>query len=104
MSGVNKMRASLGQANGPEVELIVTGTPDYATYETLDGAPSIYDDALGLFCYARVVDGEYQSTGVPVTAPAPPGVVLHAVESDEVRARKINARRDRRTHKSLNQE
>jgi hypothetical protein len=90
MSGVNKMRVSLGQANGPEVELIVTGTREYATYETPDGAPAIYDDARGLFCYARVVAGEYQSTGVAVTELVPPGVVLHAQESNEVRNRKIN--------------
>ena len=31
--------------------------------------------ALGLFCFARVVDGRLRSTGVPVTAQPPPGVV-----------------------------
>ena len=101
MSGVNKMRASLGQANGPEVELIVTGTRDYATYETPDGAPAIYDDERGLFCYARVINGEYQSTGVPVTEPTPAGIVPHAQESIEVRERKIN---HPRTNKPLDQE
>ena len=107
MSGVVGMRASLGQANGPDVELIVTGTPEYAIYETLDGAPAIYDEQLGLFCYARVAAGEYQSTAVPITEPMPAGVVLHARESDEVRARKINlsqSRRKRQVQKPPNQE
>jgi hypothetical protein len=100
MSGVIGKRASLGQANGPEVELIVSGTADYATYETPDGYPAIYDQQLGLFCYARVDSGEYQSTSVPLSAPPPAGVVLHARESDSVRARKINDRQSRRERRA----
>jgi hypothetical protein len=92
MSGVIGEKASLGQGKGPEVELIVTGTAAYSTYETLDGYPAIYDDALELFCYARVVAGAYQSTGVPVTEAPPPGVERHAKESAEARTRKTRAR------------
>ena len=89
MSGVFKQNVMLGQANGPDVELVVSGTKSYATYETPDGYPAIYDDALGLFCYARVVNGRYQSTEVPVTALSPADVKPHERESDEVRAGKI---------------
>lgn len=89
MSGIIDQKVSLGQANGPEVELIVSGTRAYATYETLDGYPAIYDTGAGLFCYARVVDGSYESTGVPVTAEPPDGVEPHAKESERVRAAKI---------------
>jgi len=85
-------RASLGQANGPDVELIVTGSELYATYETLDGFPVVYNDALGLFCYARLVEGKFESTDVPVSQPPPAGVERHARESDAVRQQKIAAR------------
>jgi hypothetical protein len=89
MSGVIKKNAMLGQANGPDVELIVSGTKSYATYETLNGYPAIYDDAAGLFCYAKLVNGEYRSTSIPVTSAPPADVTQHARESEQVRARKI---------------
>jgi hypothetical protein len=91
MSGVIRQTAMLGQADGTEVELVVTGTKSYATYETPEGYPVTYDQDLGMFCYARVVDGAYRSTGVRVSAPPPEGLVKHAAESDEVRAAKIQA-------------
>lgn len=100
MSGTRDERAQLGQENGPDVELVVSGTKQYATYETVDGFPVIYDQGLGLFCYALVVDGRYRSTGVSLQAPPPPAVARHARESDDVRAARIreqDARRDRRS-------
>jgi hypothetical protein len=102
VSGIIGQKASLGQANGSEVELIVSGTALYATYETLDGFPAIYDEDLGLFCYARVVAGKYQSTGVPVTSPPPPDVDQHAKESEEVRAAKILERQAQMERRSQN--
>ena len=101
MVGVFGEKVSLGQANGPDVELIVRGTEFYATYETPDGFPAVYDESLGLFCYARIVGGEFETTGIPVTSPPPPSVERHATESDEVRQRKIRQRTlqmDRRSH------
>lgn len=89
MSGVLKQRATLGQANGPDVELIVSGTELYATYETLDGFPAVYDPDKGLFCYARVTNGRFISTGVPVTDAPPTDVEPHVQESDAVRQRRI---------------
>ncbi|MEO8127955.1 MAG: hypothetical protein ABJF23_08700 [Bryobacteraceae bacterium] len=103
MSGVIGQKASLGQGKGPDVDLIVTGTGTYATYETLDGFPAIYDDFLELFCYARVVSGAYESTAVPLRSPPPPDVERHSKESDSVRALKIARRRselDRRARPS----
>lgn len=99
MSGIVNQRAWLGQDKGPEVELVVTGTPLYATYETLDGFPAVYDNERGLFCYARIVDGRYESTGVSVAGAAPAGVERHAQESDAVRQDRIverQAQMDRR--------
>ena len=52
----------------------------------------IHDDALGLFCYARLEDGRFESTGIPVTRRLPSGVKRHATESDEVRKQKIQER------------
>jgi hypothetical protein len=92
MVGVWRQRVEVGQAKGPDVPLVVSGTELYATYETDDGYPAIHDDALGLFCYARVVDGAYESTGIPVTSAPPPDVEKHAAESDLVRTRKIAQR------------
>lgn len=92
MSGIVGQKVSLGQANGADVELIVTGTEFYASYETQEGYPAIYDDRAGLFCFARIADGEFQSTGVPVTFPPPTDAARHAKESDAVRTRKIAER------------
>jgi hypothetical protein len=92
MVGMFGDKVSLGQANGPDVELVVRGTELYGTYETPEGFPAIHDDALGLFCYARLEEGRFVSTGVPVTQLPPVGVKRHAAESDEVRNQKIQER------------
>jgi hypothetical protein len=92
MVQVFRERTLLGQANGPDVEMIVSGTNLYADYETPEGFSAIYDEALGLFCFAKVVEGRFHSTGVPVTAPPPSGLERHAVESDEVRSQRSEER------------
>jgi hypothetical protein len=88
MTAVNNQKAWLGQANGPEVELIVSGNPLYATYQTPQGYAAIYDDELGLYCYADLQEGSYVSTGISVALPAPAGLPPQLMESGEVRARK----------------
>jgi len=70
----------------------VSGTALYATYHTLDGLPVVYDDDLGLFAYARLVDGRFESTGVPMGSPPPPDVDRHAREAEQVRAERISER------------
>ena len=92
MVGVFGEKVSLGQAKGGDVELIVRGTELYATYETVDGYPALYNEALGLFCYASVVNGAFEATHTPVSQPPPHNIVRHATESDEIRAKKINER------------
>ncbi len=93
MTGVFGEKVFLGQASGPDVELIVRGSELYASYETPDGYPAVYDDAHGLFCYAELVSGEFRSTGVPVTDAAPAQAEPHVREADAVRTRKIEARK-----------
>jgi hypothetical protein len=92
MVGMFGQKVSLAQAHGPDVDLIVRGTELYATYETPEGFPVVYDDALGLFFYARISSGKFESTGVAVTLPPPPDIERHVKESDEVRMRKIQVR------------
>jgi hypothetical protein len=90
VSGVIGQRVVLGQGRGPDVELRVTGTPLYATYETLDGYPAVYDPHRELFCFARLSRaGAFLSTGVSVLSPPPPGLRRHVHESDHVRTAKI---------------
>jgi hypothetical protein len=98
--GMLGQTVSLGQTNGPDVELVVTGTELYATYETPEGYPAVYDDRSGLFCFARVVDGAFHSTGVPVTSAPPADVDKHAKESDAVRVRKIAQRQSQMERRS----
>lgn len=100
MVGMFGQKVPMGQANGPDVDLIVSGTELYATYETPEGFPAVYDDALGLFCYARIVGGRFESSGVSVALPPPPGVPLHGVESDEVKQRKIRERTEQMNRNS----
>jgi len=92
MVGVFGQMVSLAQANGPDVELIVSGTELYATYQTPEGFSVVYDEGQGLFCYAKLAQGKFLSTGVPVTASPPPEAARDAKESDDVRMHKIAER------------
>lgn len=92
MVGMFGEKVFQGQENGPDMELTVRGTELYSWFETLDGFPAIYDTALGLFCYGRLVDGAFTTTGTPVTSPPPGDLVRHVTEADEVRLRKIAER------------
>ncbi len=90
-------RVVLGQAKGPDVELHVEGDEWYATYETPAGDPAVYDDRRGLFCYARIENGRFESTGVPISDTRPPDAAPpHARETPEVRAEKAAAQRTKR--------
>jgi hypothetical protein len=100
MTAVNNQKVWLGQANGPEVELIVSGNPLYATYKTPQGYAAIYDHQLGLYCYADLQEGSYVSTGISVGLPAPPGLSLQLMESGEVRARKSQQHAQSRARQS----
>jgi hypothetical protein len=100
MTTAPRRSVTLGQANGPDVELRVEGDESYATYQTLGGRPAVYDEQAGLFCYARLVDGRFVSTGTPISEPPPRDAApVHAEESPSVRharAAETRARRARR--------
>ena len=82
------------QANGPDVELVVNGDEFYNRHETVDGFTVIYDDDLGLYCYADLIDGEFVSTGTPLTKQPPTGLARHLKEAPDVRNAKFGARYD----------
>jgi len=92
MVGMFGQKVPMGQANGPDVDLIVSGTELYATYETPEGFPAVYDDTRGLFCYAKIVGGRFESSDVSIALPPPPGVERHAAETEEVKQQKIRER------------
>ena len=92
MAGVFGERVTIGQANGPDVELVVHGDEHYARYETPDGYSAVYDQDLGLFTYALLQDGRFHSSRVPIGQAPPPGAQQHAQESAEVRIAKAAER------------
>lgn len=73
------------QESGDDVKLVVFGDEFYARYETLEGYTVVYDDDLGLYCYALVVKGRFVSSGSPLTKRPPSGLRKHLRESSEVR-------------------
>lgn len=72
MSAIFGEILTFGQQNGPDIALRVFGDEHYARYENIDGYSAVYDDQLGVFCYARLSAGSFRSTGTPILARAPP--------------------------------
>lgn len=92
MSAIFGETLAFGQENGPEVQLVVFGDEFYARYETPDGYAVVYDSGKGLFCYATLHEGTFQSSGVPLTEKPPTGLQPHAKESDHVRQARVAAK------------
>ena len=91
----------LAQASGPDVELQVEGDEWDATYETPSGRPAVYDEGLGLFCYARLTEGRFTSTGVSVSdLPPAEAAPPHSEESPEARHTRAAQTRARRIARS----
>ncbi len=85
-------KVTLGQENGPEIDLVAHGDEFYARYETLEGFPVVYDDARGLFCYALLQEGRFIPSSVPAAEPPPTGAIRHARETDAIRQEKAAAK------------
>ncbi len=84
---------TFGQANGPDVRLVVFGDEFYARFENEDGYSMMYDTDLGLFCYAVLLEGRFVSSGVPMTQAPPPEVRRHLEEAETFRSRVLRERR-----------
>lgn len=80
------------QEAGDPVSLYTFGDEFYARRETLDGYTAIYDDDLGMYCYASVMGGRFASTGISITRHPPDGLRKHLKESEEARGQKFNQR------------
>ena len=93
MGAIRGERVRLRQRNGGEVELIVSGDENYASYETPDGFPVVYDAPTGMFVHAKLVNGRFEPTNTAADQPPPPGALPHLEESAEARRAKSAAAR-----------
>ena len=92
MSAIFGQTQTLSQQNGPDVKLVIQGDEFYARYETPEGYTVVYDEMLGLYCYASLLDGEFVSTGFSIAKPAPAGLPLHLKEDGAIRNSKFDER------------
>ena len=96
MSAIFGEVLTFGQSKGPEIALKVFGDEHYARYENMDGYSAVYDDELGVFCYARLSTGSFRSTGIPLSETVPAGLVRHLQESQDTIVARASARKLRR--------
>jgi hypothetical protein len=92
MSAIFGETLTFPQENGSEVELVVFGDEFYSRRETKEGYTAIYDDELGQYCYAILREGEFASSGTPISAPPPPGLQPHLEEAEPIRREKFARR------------
>jgi hypothetical protein len=78
--------------NGSEVELVVFGDEFYARYETKDGYTVVYDPDRELYCYALLLNGQFASSGIPLSKRPPPDIRRGLRESETVRNEKFAQR------------
>ncbi len=89
MSAIFNETQTFSQENGPDVELIVNGDEFYSRCETKSGYSVVYDNELGMYCYAVLLNGAFDSSGAPTSKEPPPGIRKHLKESREVRSDKF---------------
>ncbi len=93
MSAIFGETLTFSQKDGTKVELVVFGDEFYARYETKNGFTAVYDDWKGLYCYAKLDEkGAFNSTGVPISKPAPEQLRRHLKEAPGVRNKTFDAR------------
>ncbi|WP_448556657.1 M6 family metalloprotease domain-containing protein [Thalassotalea montiporae] len=80
------------QRNDSDVSLIVNGDEFYARYTTLDGYTTVYDEQLGLFCYAQVHQGTFTSSRRPIRKQPLENMQRQLHEAAEVQQEKHNVR------------
>jgi hypothetical protein len=92
MSAIFGETLTFPQEKGTEVELVVFGDEFYSRRETKEGYTAIYDDELGQYCYAILREGEFASSGIPLSEPPPPGIQPHLEEAEPIRREKFARR------------
>ena len=80
------------QDNGPDVELVVFGDEFYSRRETKEGYTVIYDDELGQYCYAILLEGEFASSGIAIAEPPPSTIPPNLEEAEATRRGKFTQR------------
>ena len=80
------------QDKGPDVELVVSGDEFYSRRETKDGYTVIYDNELGLYCYAILQAGRFISSQISISEHPPDALQPHLEEAESVRREKFSAR------------
>lgn len=68
------------QAEGPDVELATFGDEFYAYRETHDGYTVLYDESLGIYCYAEPDGDSLRSSGIGIDQTVPDGLPMHLQE------------------------
>ncbi len=99
MNGFNGKLFSFPQKNNTTVKLKVYGDELYARYESTDGYTVIYDDEIGLYCYALLDRSEFISSKVPLDQAPPEEVVRYLEESTQIVQLKIKASQEKRQGK-----
>jgi M6 family metalloprotease-like protein len=100
MSAIFGETLTFTQAGGDPVRLVVLGDDMYARYETVEGYTVVYDEDLGLYCFAQrpEVTGPAGSStalissGRPATEPAPSGIPRHLHDPRKVRNDAVRSR------------
>ena len=92
MSSIFGEVLTFSQEKGPEIKLKTFGDEFYSRYENPDGYTVVYDQDLGVYCYARLINGEFVSSGVDAGLEPPANVRRHFKESEQVRNCKFEAR------------
>ena len=85
LSAIFNERVTLGQVNGSEIQLRVTGDEFYAVYESAEGYTAVNDIDRGIFCHATLDKGLLKSSGVAIGEAPPAGSTRHLREAPEVR-------------------
>jgi M6 family metalloprotease-like protein len=80
------------QEKGSDVELVVFGDEFYARYQTKDGYTVVYDPDCGLYCYAILLNGQFASSGIPISKRPPPEIRRGLKEAETVRNGKFGQR------------
>jgi hypothetical protein len=92
MSAIFGETLSFPQDNGPDVELVVFGDEFYSRRETKDGYTVIYDENLGQYSYADLHEGQFISSGIPISESPPQGLQAHLEEAEPVQRDKFARR------------
>ncbi|MGK7910983.1 MAG: M6 family metalloprotease domain-containing protein [Synechococcus sp.] len=94
MSAIFSETLIFQQENGADVELVVFGDEFYARYETKEGYTVVYDPDRGQYCYALLLNGQFASSGIPISKRPPSEIRRGLREAEKIRNEKFSQRYD----------